>query len=613
MMRTKLLQFSLIMLCLSAPSYAQNWSGILDPNRAIDWSNAGIPGGIPNRTTICQTIAPYTGTADTINTAIQNCPSGQVVFLSAGTFNLSTGITFNDKSNVTLRGAGPDQTTLVFTGYDPCGGPQSDICVPNGHLNHIQAPGNTANWTSGYAKGTTVITISNTTNLQVGTLLSLDQENDPDTDTNEIWICSTTAVCSYEGPSGVGRVGSPRREQIQLVRVTAINGNNITISPGLYMPNWNANHNPGAWWSNDTPITGVGIEDLTLDHSNSGQTGGITFFNAYNGWVRNIKSVKANRVHVWFIQSAANIVRDSYFYETKVSASQSYGVEFFMTSDNLIENNIFHRVNTPLSNNGSAQGNVYAYNSAFILLSTNAPAYMSGTPLDHATGLSFNLYEGNMGNGLEADISHGPPHFLTSFRNRWTGFETGKDNNTHPVHLHAFARYYNFVGNVLGTAGYHDVYEDGASTGGHGIASIYFLGWSFTNPNPPHDILVKTTSLRWGNYDTLTGTSRFVAAEVPSGIAVYPNPVPANQNLPASFFLSAKPSWFGSVPWPPIGPDVTGGTGPGGHSYAIPSELCYTNTPRDGNGILLFNGDSCYGSTLPSHLPPTNLRVIGIQ
>src|SRR5438445_11175728 len=28
---------------------AEPWSGILDPSRAVDWSQAVIPGGIPNR------------------------------------------------------------------------------------------------------------------------------------------------------------------------------------------------------------------------------------------------------------------------------------------------------------------------------------------------------------------------------------------------------------------------------------------------------------------------------------------------------------------------------------------------------------------------------------
>jgi hypothetical protein len=100
-----------------------------------------------------------------------------------------------------------------------------------------------------------------------------------------------------------------------------------------------------------------------------------------------------------------------------------------------------------------------------------------------------------------------------------------------------------------------------------------------------------------------------VTAEVPSGLAQYSNPVPSSQALPASFYLSAKPAFFGSVPWPPIGPDVTNGTETSGHAFRIPARRCYDNTPKT-NGILNFNAAACYGSgTAPA--PPTNLRITG--
>src|SRR5439155_3485190 len=115
MRRKTLLLFSLILLCLPTYSRAQ----IIDPSRTITW-DPGIPGGFPNRTTICATFNPG-ATAAQINKAIATCNNG-VVFLSAGTYNLSAGIVFAGKSNVTLRGAGPDQTTLAFTGNVNCWG-----------------------------------------------------------------------------------------------------------------------------------------------------------------------------------------------------------------------------------------------------------------------------------------------------------------------------------------------------------------------------------------------------------------------------------------------------------------------------------------------------------
>src|SRR5205823_14446247 len=116
----------------------------LDPSRAVDWSIVGIPGGIPNRTTMCATLNPG-ATAAQINTAIAGCPANQVVFLNAGTYNLSAGIDFANRSNVTLRGAGPDQTFLNFTGGGGCHGLQADICIGNAETNWQGGPIHTAN------------------------------------------------------------------------------------------------------------------------------------------------------------------------------------------------------------------------------------------------------------------------------------------------------------------------------------------------------------------------------------------------------------------------------------------------------------------------------------
>ena len=101
----------LSLTCLSITSVAQNWSGIVPSSRAIDWSQAGIVGSLPTRTTICTTInaASYGNGSSDATTAIQNalnsCPSGEVVSLSAGKFRI--GGTLSMRSNVTLRGAGP--------------------------------------------------------------------------------------------------------------------------------------------------------------------------------------------------------------------------------------------------------------------------------------------------------------------------------------------------------------------------------------------------------------------------------------------------------------------------------------------------------------------------
>ena len=240
----------------------------------------------------------------------------------------------------------------------------------------------------------------------------------------------------------------------------------------------------------------------------------------------------------------------------------------------------------------------------------------------------FGLYKGNVGVGIYSDTFHGTHHFMTFFRNRFDGFEkngsTTTDSNTIPLILKAFSRFYNLVGNVLGSTGRsHTAYETGSNT------SIYQFG-DANGATAGNDAEVLNTVLRWGNWDTASSTNetgtndstgtRFVSAEVPSGLsggqAAYANSVPASQVLPASFYLSAQPAWWTSgKPWPPIGPDVTNGTiaTTGGHAFTIPAQDCYGTTmggAADGQGsVLSFNAATCYAlSSLPA--APTVLRLL---
>lgn len=559
-------------------------------SRSIDWSQAGIPGGIPSRNTICATLSPGATSAQ-INSAINACPAGQVVFLSAGTYNLNAGINIQNRHNITLRGAGPDQTILKFSGSVNCSGMTGNICVRNVEVNYSGAPTHTASWTGGYAKGATQVTLSNTTGLAVGSVLILDQLNDGNTDTGSVWVCSTVNVCSLEGSGGGGR---NNRDQVQLVRVTGINGNTVSISPGLHMPNWRASQNPGAWWG-DTTIKGVGIENMTLDHSGSSGLSGIYFFNAYNSWVKNVKSLNPTRNHVWLFQTAASVVRDSYFYGTKYAAQQSYGIESILASDNLVENNILQHITAPIISNGAVSGGVYAYNYLFDTYYTPAPDYMLASNVSHGVGVNMALHEGNDANSFLQDRVHGTSNFLTVFRNRFTGVELNKTRTTNAITVNAFNRFTNVLGNVLGTQGYHTQYQWNLS-GSNVDRSVYVLG-------PGGDPLTAQTMLRWGNYDVVTGAPRFNTSEVPTGLAQYSTPVPP-ASLPPSLYLSVRPSWWrSSIPWPAVGPDVTGGDGPGGYAYRNPAHVCFDNTPKT-NGILNFNANACYTA------PPSDFRLV---
>lgn len=623
----RFLSLSLLVLVFLTGQNVYGQQTIVAPSRSVDWRNVGISGGVPARSIVCATLSAG-ATAAQINSAIAACPSGQVVKLNAGTYNLSAGINFNNKSNVTLRGAGADQTFIVFgsgAGIG-CHGLTANVCLDAADTNWPGGTSNTANWTAGYAKGATTITLSSTTNLAVGKPLVLDQLDDT-TDSGDIYVCETVAGrCNDDGPSG-GSSGGQRnnRAQQQIVTVTAINGSQVTISPGLYMPNWRSSQSPQAWWAT-SPIFSSGVEDVSLDHTaTTNEQAGITIFNCSGCWVKGIRSINSAREHVWIYDSPRTIVRDSYFYGTKNAVSQSYGVEAFPSSDALIENNIFQKITAPIMINASCSGCVIAYNFSINDYYSASSNWLMQQVHLHAGGIDNLLVEGNVGAGMYSDLFHGTHHFVTAFRNRFDGFEknggTTTSSQTIPFPLWPFSRFYNLIGNVLGDVTRpHNNYQKTPGMSVSTDQSIYVLGTGAEAV--ANDSNVVRTLMRWGNYDVVTAGNRFVASEVPSGLTNFPNAVPSSQSLPASFYLSAKPSWWPAAkPWPGIGPDVTGGNIPnvGGHAYTVPAQDCYTATmrgPADGTGnVLSFNANTCYGasgSTPPPPPPsaPSNLRII---
>src|SRR5579864_5663931 len=156
MRRKRTYLFSFVLFCVSASLYGQSWSGIIDRSRAIDWTRAGVTGGIPSANwRQCGSTVPAGTSAATINSDLAACPSNTYVLLAPGTFNLATGIIM--QRNVVLRGAGADQTFLVFSGSANCGGwGGSDICFYNPNFLYYGsaavAPGgsNAATWTRGF-------------------------------------------------------------------------------------------------------------------------------------------------------------------------------------------------------------------------------------------------------------------------------------------------------------------------------------------------------------------------------------------------------------------------------------------------------------------------------
>jgi len=171
------------------------------------------------------------------------------------------------------------------------------------------------------------------------------------------------------------------------------------------------------------------------------------------------------------------------------------------------------------------------------------------------------------------------------------------------ISLNRWSYYYNVVGNVLGVSTpKQTVYQFATSAqcgAGHGI---YRLGYpnmgncdttSYDGASPPGvDAKVQATLLRWANYDYVHSAVQRDTAELPAGV-----PAPGTDPLPASLVYSGAPPWWpASVPWPPIGPDVSGGNGEAsGHANKIPAQICWETLDLINGGA--FNAAKCYANT----------------
>jgi hypothetical protein len=630
--QSRLWLFLLLLVVPVSARAQQAWSGIISPSRAINWSNAGVIGGIPDASWAqCgSTIQAYgtsgaPGSASTINNAISACGTNQYVQLGAGTFYLNSSINFGGKSNVVLRGVGADQTIILFTSGpgSGCQGLGGGVCIINGDAQDARSGlPNTANWTAGYVPGTTSITLSSTANLSVGALLILWQADQP-SDPGTIWNCQNTGslgTCSQQGGQG----GPSGNSQTQTVTVTSVSGNTVGISPGLYSPIWSAAYSPHAGWPTHLPVTNDGVENLTLDSTlatDSPVTGGtLIFFGwATNCWATGVRTINnaspPYRNNIWTYQSSHLTIQNNYIYGSN-GYDLSYGIELaFMTDDSLVANNMLqHTATAEIINTGT--GNVFAYNFSvdnYYTANGSAPGWQqSDSYPSHQDGSYLNLFEGNVGAKMAADDIHGSSWMATAFRNYWTGrdgpFKTG---STMAVDIEAYARYFNMIGNVLGEPGYHNSYKDmpasqtdNTGCGTTGNRSIFALGWaggqgcSFSTIF--NDTKVAPTIYLWGNYDTVTAAVRWcgnssnavwsticsLISEVPTALSAYAQAVPSSTALPASFYFVSAPWWYvdglghTTIPYPAIGPDVIG-SGPGGFVNAIPAQVCFNNTSYD--------------------------------
>jgi PKD repeat protein len=537
---------------VSQPVAVASEATIIPTGRRINWTYCGVPGGIPARTTISKTLSPG-ATASQINAAIAACPSGQVVYLSAGTYNNMGAINFGSKNGITLRGAGAGKTIINST---VSGGDYSVLSDYYGFTGAIAI-------SSGYTKGsTTLVMASAPANFAVGKLIAVTQNDD------------TSLVMATDGPG----------QNLKTIhRITAKNGNTLAITPPLPYT-LTASLSPKAAYCPGTGMTLCGIEDLTVNNS-GGVNAIISLNNADRCWIKGVETYNADNMFIWTYECLQCEVRRSYCYHAKGSPNNpdGYGVYLYEGSTYcLVEDNIFYELAAGCLQSKSSC-NAFLYNYGWKTTFNNAPWQFCMMNCNHGAHDMMDLWEGNMAEQWQNDAYHGSASHQTLFRNWFHGLHPSATTNRKMVDIGRAGYYHNVVGNVLGDASWTPASYEMTGQPGYSQSCIYRLGypnmtdndlapaiaWSqiygLTYPDPK----VKSTLLRHGNYDYFNRATQW-------------DPGISDHNLPDSLFYTAKPAYFGALPWPPIGPDVAG------YVTGIPAKARWEAYQASGNKSDLF-------------------------
>ena len=228
------------------------------------------------------------------------------------------------------------------------------------------------------------------------------------------------------------------------------------------------------------------------------------------------------------------------------------------SSEALIESNTMSDVNKVMVFRSSGAGSVVGYNYADDGWIYGTEGWVEvGLNASHMTGSHHVLFEGNYSFNADSDYTHGNAIYLTFFRN-WLSGQRRSFNDTGNVRVVGLAYgswWHSFVGNVLGRggqmSGWH--YTDPAMscdasgnncTGnnrGWSDPSIWKLGYDPIRWGMHPDPKTLSTVIRDGNYDFLTNSQKW--HNTTAGFA-----------MPDSLYLKAKPSFFGSNPWPWVNP-----------------------------------------------------------
>lgn len=405
-------RFLLSLLALTSCAFGVEWSPSADRLPAAGtWQAAGVPGGIPNRTTIYDDgnmngltdsleEIDNTGATDVsaaIQTALLNCPNGEVVKLGPGTFRCNSTLAIGYSKHCTLRGTLGATRQQRLTTIDT----RSSIGVQLG-TNYTFDATPISVVVASLTKGATSIQVADSTPLTVGQVVILSMGNDPTIPVFNVYPFT---------PSGL---------QQQVVKITGKpDGTHYSIeAPGLHGDYTTA---PSATLGTDSNNFGFGsgssVEDIHIDGSLQSPLGlgsGVQMDSSYGSWCLNVKVTGVLTYAFAPFYTLRCEVRecDSGASDPTVHTASGHfasGCTSFLYIDNIVRDNAWM-----LLQQGPNSGNVWAYN-----LFVHQVEHVGTVNNNHGPWVQYALYEGNLCSFFHSDGYFGGAGYQTYFRN-WT-------------------------------------------------------------------------------------------------------------------------------------------------------------------------------------------------
>jgi hypothetical protein len=606
--------------------------GLLPPERSAyaNWKMAGLQsvGGIPSRSTVCATVSPRGGGMDdaaSIQAAVDGCPTGQVVSLSAGTFTIGDCHQVFINKSVTVRGAGAGTDGTLIQRTDGASvGVQGGNCAsahfimgPNEFDNSLAGSTNLA---VDAVSGSNTIQVASTSGLSVGQIVLLDESSNlgwqPDWAFGGQVLATPDRRISFNGhnpalpndqaggqpPDFFCNDGCDRyieeMKQIATVGPGPCPGTSCTVTfDDPVMITYRTSRAAHLARFSQTFTTYAGLEDMTLRNADFADVRMVVC--AYC-WVKNVEDTISANGTIWIVSGFRDQVEGVYDHKGAWPTSGGAGYNWTLdegTSEVLIENSISMLNNKPMVMRKGGNGSVIAYNyvdDAFGF--SEGPNIESGLNASHWMGAHHVLFEGNWSFSVDGDGTWGSNPYQTYFRNQLTGYRTkftdyinnityDDINGTpggccYPIRASQLASYYywhSFIGNVMGTPGRSDA--------AHGWV---YQSYVFNSPGPAIFSLggeANDTAYGHGGDPEILSDIGSAAASCVSANgdkcpairhgnydffhnAVVWDPAISDQNIPLSFYLSSKPVFFGSDRWPLVDP-LSGTT------YTLPAKYCY--------------------------------------